>query len=161
MDRFWSLSPRAVEYKRLNKEEDVSSGSDAMERAEESRADQHRPSHSYSFISMLAYLFYIPLYIAGPITSFNSFSSCIERRQQSHDMPKLMRMLARVFAMGIALEVSVHFLYYTAISEAGTDLPTYFILLPQHASLQRSPSFISLVDLVDQAQLLSATCLRA
>ena len=159
MDRFWSLSPRAVEYKRANKEEDVSSGSDAMERAEESRADQHRPSHSYSFISMLAYLFYIPLYIAGPITSFNSFSSCIERRQQSHDMPKLLRMLARVFAMGIALEVSVHFLYYTAISEAGMGF--FFHTPTRSASLQHSPSFISLVDLVDQAQLLSATCLRA
>ena len=46
--------------------------------------------------------------------------SCIERRQQSHDMPKLLRMLARVIVMGVALEVMVHFFYYTAISEAGT-----------------------------------------
>ena len=120
MDYFWSLAPRAAEYKRVSKDKSASTASvDELEHAEESRADIHRPSNKYSFLAMLAYLFYIPLYIAGPITSFNSFSSCMERRQQSHSMAKLLRMLARVFAMGIALEVSVHYFYYIAISEAG------------------------------------------
>ncbi len=119
MDRFWSLAPRAAEYKRGSRGDDAGGSSDALEHAEESRADQHLPCHKYTFISMVAYLFYIPLYIAGPITSFNSFSSCVERRQKSHDMPTLMRMLSRVIVMGVALEISVHFFYYTAISEAG------------------------------------------
>jgi hypothetical protein len=59
------------------------------------------------------------------VTTFNSFSSCIERRQQSHDLPQLLRMLARVIVMGIALEVIVHFYYYTAISEAGTPFSAF------------------------------------
>ncbi len=104
----------------MSKDKSASSASvDELEHAEESRADIHRPCHKYSFVAMVAYLFYIPLYIAGPITSFNSFSSCMWRRQQSHSFAKLLRMLARVFVMGIALEVSVHYFYYIAISEAG------------------------------------------
>jgi hypothetical protein len=121
MDRFWSLTPRAPEYKRVTEVKDGNTRNsiDALEHDEELRADIHRPCQKYSFIAMVAYLFYIPLYIAGPITSFNSFSSCIERKQQSHSLPQLMRMLARVLLMGIVLEVSVHFFYYTAISESG------------------------------------------
>ena len=158
MDRFWSLTPRAPEYKRVteDKEGSIANSSDALEHEEDSRADVHRPYHKYSFIAMVAYLFYIPLYIAGPITSFNSFSSCMERKQQSHSLTKLMRMLARVFLMGIALEISVHFFYYTAISESGAR----HIHPPTSPMKQWHVTVISLLPpTLPKAPLLNATCL--
>jgi hypothetical protein len=174
MDRFWSLTPRPLEYKRVNeaKESSNPSSSDALEHDEEARADPHRPGQKYSFLAMVAYLFYIPLYIAGPITTFNSFSSCMERRQQSHGMPQLMRMLARVVVMGIALEVSVHFFYYIAISELGL---LYIRSQPRTQTVTRLPratdlihpsptSFNSLPPALRQAlppdATYSRTCLR-
>ena len=48
--------------------------SERMERAEELRADECLPSSSYTLLRMLAYVFYVPLYIAGPIVPFNTFA---------------------------------------------------------------------------------------
>ena len=82
MDRFWSVSPRAPEYKRPDKEGSdriiggTSASSDLVqaERLEEERVDFAVAPHHYTLLRMLAYVFYIPLYIAGPIVSFNAFA---------------------------------------------------------------------------------------
>lgn len=84
MDRFWSLAPADPEHVQLSLSTKNTSSiiglsgnlsdSTDKERAEELRAEISLPSNSYSLLRMLAYVFYIPLYIAGPIVPFNSFA---------------------------------------------------------------------------------------
>lgn len=93
MDRFWSLAPAPADLQHLQpagvrsvKGSSSSGGgkiiglsgsasdSPDAERTEELRADVALSPDKYSVLCMLAYVFYIPLYIAGPIVSFNSFA---------------------------------------------------------------------------------------
>ena len=93
MDRFWSLGPAPADLQHLQpagvrsvKGSSSSGGgkiiglsgsasdSPDAERTEELRADVALSPDKYSVLCMLAYVFYIPLYIAGPIVSFNSFA---------------------------------------------------------------------------------------
>ena len=40
----------------------------------------------------------------------------MQRRQQSHTLPLLLRMLARALLMAVALDISLHYLYQTHLS---------------------------------------------
>ncbi len=90
MDRFWGLAPAPADLQQLQpagtRPVKVSSGgkiiglsgvasdSPDAERTEELRADIALSPDKYSLLRMLAYVFYIPLYIAGPIVPFNAFA---------------------------------------------------------------------------------------
>jgi D-alanyl-lipoteichoic acid acyltransferase DltB (MBOAT superfamily) len=88
MDRFWSLAPADQQHASARPVKSsngggggkiiglsgVASDSPDLERIEELRADTCLPPHKYSLLHMLAYVFYIPLYIAGPIVPFNAFA---------------------------------------------------------------------------------------
>lgn len=143
MDRFWSLSPE--DHQQHVTRPVKSSGSSNIiglsgvacdvdaERAEELRADTPLPPAKYSLLCMLAYVFYVPLYIAGPIVPFNTFArcalpfhpflrasppprnplprSCMQRRQQCHTPLVLLRMLGRALVFAVVLDFSLHYLY--------------------------------------------------
>jgi hypothetical protein len=141
IDRFWSLAPADQQQQQRPAKSSIiglSGASDSIdaERAEELRADERLPASKYCLLPMLAYVFYIPLYIAGPIVPFNTFArcticrplsliaarscfprdtlmlgSCMQRRQQSHTPPVLLRMLLRALGMAVVLDISLHYLY--------------------------------------------------
>jgi len=48
-------------------------------------ADGHRPLEQYCLINYLSYMFYAPLYTAGPIMSFNAFVENTHSPQESED----------------------------------------------------------------------------
>ncbi|KAJ9469390.1 hypothetical protein DIPPA_70161 [Diplonema papillatum] len=50
------------------------------------RQNTPRMLDEYSFIGFIAYVFYIPLYIAGPITTFNAFASHVTHRQSTFSL---------------------------------------------------------------------------
>lgn len=50
----------------------------------ERRMDTSLPASSYSFVAYFAYLFYVPLYLTGPIITFNAFRSQIDTPQRTH-----------------------------------------------------------------------------
>lgn len=54
--------------------------------AVQTRQKAHLPASAYSLTIYLAYIFYPPLYLAGPILTFNSFASQV--RQPMLQKPK-------------------------------------------------------------------------
>ena len=94
MDRFWSAATAAEQQQQLQGQglrpvkgggadssiiglsgvANDSTDAEQRERAEELRASTALPPNKYSLLHMLAYVFYIPLYIAGPIVPFNAFA---------------------------------------------------------------------------------------
>jgi hypothetical protein len=94
MDRFWSAAAAAEQLQQvqghgvrpvkgggagnsiigLSGVANDSTDAEQRERAEEIRASAALPPTKYSLLHMLAYVFYIPLYIAGPIVPFNAFA---------------------------------------------------------------------------------------
>lgn len=53
----------------------------------------------------MEYLFYPPLYLAGPILTFNAFASQMRRPQTTYTMPGILQYIVRLLASCLALEV--------------------------------------------------------
>lgn len=82
---------------------------------------QERSLHvsQYSFITYLAYLLYAPLYIAGPIVSFNAFASQLNVPQKSYSVGNVAFYGLRWFLCLGLMETMTHFLYYNAFAISG------------------------------------------
>ncbi|XP_020581794.1 putative membrane-bound O-acyltransferase C24H6.01c [Phalaenopsis equestris] len=73
----------------------------------------------YSFIKYLAYLIYAPLYIAGPIVSFNAFASQLDAPKKRYSVVNVIFYGSRwVLCFGL-METMTHFLYYNAFANSG------------------------------------------
>ncbi|KAI0492408.1 hypothetical protein KFK09_026679 [Dendrobium nobile] len=82
---------------------------------------QERGLHSrqYSFITYIAYLLYAPLYIAGPIVSFNAFASQLDVPQRSHSVGDVAFYGLRWVLCFVLMETMTHFFYYNAFATSG------------------------------------------
>eukprot|EP00029_Vermamoeba_vermiformis_P014736 TRINITY_DN9848_c0_g1_i1.p1 TRINITY_DN9848_c0_g1~~TRINITY_DN9848_c0_g1_i1.p1 ORF type:complete len:515 (-),score=28.33 TRINITY_DN9848_c0_g1_i1:107-1651(-) len=92
-----------------------SSGEDFGEFAVLQESDH--PLDNYNAINFLAYVFYFPLYIAGPITTFNAFLANIKKRQSIVSNNDSLRLLFQSFVYMLALEIVLHFNYGYAFNE--------------------------------------------
>ncbi|KAF8628982.1 hypothetical protein AX15_003606 [Amanita polypyramis BW_CC] len=106
MDYYWSCDA-------LMKLNDV--GDRPM--TEKERQSTPHPVETYSFANYLAYVLYTPLYIGGPIVSFNDFMW--QRRQSTTIHPSIIRGYALRFAACLlTMELILHFMYVVAIKDA-------------------------------------------
>ncbi|KAG6859516.1 hypothetical protein C0991_000586, partial [Blastosporella zonata] len=75
------------------------------------------PPHMYSFPAYLSYIIYPPLYLAGPIMTFNDYLW-----QHRRPMPPSGRTvglyLVRLLASLLTMELILHFMYVVAIKDA-------------------------------------------
>ena len=71
----------------------------------------------YSFINFFAYNFYGPLYIGGPILSYNSFIKQVYSPHSNHSIWELFKMTARILIYFAGMEIALHFSYQYAISQ--------------------------------------------
>lgn len=81
------------------------------------RSSQSRPSSDYSLFNYLTYALYPPLFIAGPIISFNDFTS------QLQNPPKIpttnvLRYGVRFLFCLLTMEFILHFMYVNAIKDS-------------------------------------------
>ncbi|KAI0750047.1 MBOAT-domain-containing protein [Daedaleopsis nitida] len=84
-------------------------------------SDKQRPRvnhdlQTYSYMNYIAYAIYPPLYIAGPIMTFNDFMWQL-RRPTSISWRSLLGYLARFFVCILTLEFILHFMYVVAIKD--------------------------------------------
>eukprot|EP00271_Cylindrocystis_brebissonii_P003291 TRINITY_DN1410_c1_g1_i13.p1 TRINITY_DN1410_c1_g1~~TRINITY_DN1410_c1_g1_i13.p1 ORF type:complete len:345 (-),score=65.53 TRINITY_DN1410_c1_g1_i13:826-1860(-) len=79
----------------------------------------------YSLRFYLAYLLYAPLYIAGPIISFNAFVSQLEVPQRAYSWRQLSFYTGRWLACLLCMELLTHFCFFPALANSGlwTQLP--------------------------------------
>ncbi|KAM7470144.1 hypothetical protein LguiA_008327 [Lonicera macranthoides] len=73
----------------------------------------------FSFTIYLCYLVYAPLYIAGPVVSFNAFASQLDIPQKNYSLRGVAWYGFRwVFSMFV-MEIMTHFFYYNAFAISG------------------------------------------
>lgn len=80
------------------------------------RTTTYHPLEMYSFWNYLAYALYSPLYIAGPIMTFNDFLWQL-RRPTSIPLRSTMGYLVRFLVCILTMEFVLHFMYVVAIKD--------------------------------------------
>ncbi|KAL4205096.1 hypothetical protein AMTRI_Chr01g112970 [Amborella trichopoda] len=77
------------------------------------------PMERFSFVTYLCYLIYAPLYIAGPIASFNAFSSQLDLPQKTHSVKNIICYGVRWVLNLLLMELMTHLFYYNALATSG------------------------------------------
>ncbi|OMO71486.1 Membrane bound O-acyl transferase, MBOAT [Corchorus olitorius] len=77
-------------------------------------------TNDFTFTTYLCYLVYAPLYIAGPIISFNVFASQLDAPQNNYSIKEVTWYGLRwVFGLSL-MELMTHLLYYNAFAVSGS-----------------------------------------
>jgi D-alanyl-lipoteichoic acid acyltransferase DltB (MBOAT superfamily) len=79
----------------------------------------------FSFRNYLAYAVYAPLYLTGPILTFNDYIAQARYRPSSIETPRTIRYAIRFALVLLAMEVILHYDYVGAISQANPDWSSY------------------------------------
>ncbi|KAF7559305.1 hypothetical protein G7046_g4848 [Stylonectria norvegica] len=111
MDRYWSVDGRnsnSIEKKQL----------DPANLSERNRVTIPADVKDFSFRNYIAYTIYAPLYLAGPILTFNDFISQLKYRAASIEKPRTIRYGIRFLLALLAMEVVLHINYVNAISKS-------------------------------------------
>ena len=90
-----------------------------------------RPTE-YSFRNYVAYTLYTPLYLAGPIITFNDFLSQVKYPLKSLSLTRIGRYGVRWLLCLLCMEFTLHFLYVNAISKSN---PTWTVYTPFQLSM--------------------------
>ncbi|OAY70289.1 putative membrane-bound O-acyltransferase C24H6.01c, partial [Ananas comosus] len=73
-------------------------------------------SSKYSFNMYLCHLIYAPLYIAGPIISYNAFAKQLEAPQENYSVRQISAYGLRWVLSFLLMEAMTHFFYYNAFA---------------------------------------------
>lgn len=76
-----------------------------------------RPENEYSFVDYLGYCLYAPLYLAGPILTFNDFRFQVQTSLTSIAPSRTIAYSVRFFICMMCMELILHFIPVVAISE--------------------------------------------
>eukprot|EP00775_Hariotina_reticulata_P014162 gene14162-14303_t len=79
------------------------------------RSELWQDPKSYSFAAYLAYALYPPLYIAGPICTFNAFASQLQAPASSLTPATIFRYFLRASGCWLCMEVITHKLWFMAV----------------------------------------------
>jgi D-alanyl-lipoteichoic acid acyltransferase DltB (MBOAT superfamily) len=93
-------------------------------------SERHRISMSpaakdYSFRNYVAYAIYAPLYLAGPIITFNDYISQLKYPPASIERSRTLKYGIRFLLCLLAMEIVLHFDYCVAISKGDPDWSDY------------------------------------
>lgn len=86
--------------------------------SEKDRVDIPAKSADYSFRNYLAYALYAPLYLAGPILTFNDYISQQRYTPKSITRNRTVLYGIRFLISLLVMELMIHFIYVIAISKA-------------------------------------------
>ncbi|KAI1500281.1 MBOAT family protein [Biscogniauxia marginata] len=110
LDYYWSLDRRS--YSPVEKQLDPSFLS------ERDRISIPAQAKDYSFRNYVAYAIYAPLYLTGPIITFNDFISQLRYKSASIETARTIRYGVRFALTLLVMEVILHYDYVQAISKA-------------------------------------------
>ncbi|KAI9770920.1 MAG: glycerol transporter [Geoglossum simile] len=117
LDYYWSLGMRgnAIEKKQL----------DPSNLSERDRVSSPAKPHDYSFRNYIAYTLYAPLYLAGPILTFNDYISQLRYPAFSITPSRTILYGIRFLVTLITMEVMLHYIYVVAISGSHPEWEVY------------------------------------
>ncbi|KAL7747311.1 hypothetical protein RI367_007365 [Sorochytrium milnesiophthora] len=117
MDYYWAF--RQSRESILKQHENCSGRArDKAYCCEKLRIDLPRSMPEYSFVTYLAYLLYIPLYMAGPIMSYNNWVSQVRDKSPTITVRSVALYAVRLLGAMLTMEIMLHAFYVTAISKA-------------------------------------------
>lgn len=93
--------------------------------SERDRVDLPAKPHDYTFRNYLAYALYSPLYLAGPILTFNDYISQQRYTPRSITPSRNLLYGVRFVIALLSMEVMIHFIYVIAISKAQPEWQVY------------------------------------
>ncbi|RYP71402.1 hypothetical protein DL769_004710 [Monosporascus sp. CRB-8-3] len=115
LDYYWSLDRSKYSPVEL----------DPSSLSEHDRISNPAQSKDYSFRNYVAYAIYAPLYLAGPIITFNDYVSQCRYRSASIETSRTIRYGVRWALCLLAMEVILHYDYVQAISKAQPNWGDY------------------------------------
>ncbi|KAL2891498.1 Glycerol uptake protein 1 [Ceratocystis lukuohia] len=118
MDRHWSAGQSGssmIEKKQV----------DAANLSERDRIKISANHDEYSFRNYLAYIIYAPLYLAGPIMTFNDYLSQCKYKSETIQLDRTIRYGIRFIFVLLAMEFTLHMVWVCAISERQPDWSSY------------------------------------
>jgi len=80
----------------------------------------HQPSHNYGILQYFAYIYYVPLFLAGPVISFNAWMAQVITPQTTYDFRKITWELVKVLIYTLGMEIFLHFIYSYAFNQYST-----------------------------------------
>lgn len=93
--------------------------------SERDRVTIPAPARDFSFRNYVAYALYAPLYLTGPILTFNDYISQLRYRPHSIETHRTIRYAVRFLGCFLCMELLLHFIYVGAISKANPDWASY------------------------------------
>ncbi|KAG2196031.1 hypothetical protein INT47_005367 [Mucor saturninus] len=110
MDYYWQFKKPRTQYHHIM-------GEDAF------TTDRERIAvpcnfEDYNFFNFLTYILYTPLYICGPIITFNDFISQIRTPSSKLTLKYVLTYAVRLAAVLLVMEFTLHYIYVVAISKA-------------------------------------------
>ncbi|KAL8949346.1 MAG: hypothetical protein Q9222_004532 [Ikaeria aurantiellina] len=125
MDYYWSLDKKGaslIEKKQL----------DPSNLSERDRVSLSANNEDYTFRNYFAYVLYSPLYLAGPILTFNDYISQVRHTPRSISLDRTVLYGVRFVISLLTMEVMLHFIYAVAISKSQ---PAWEIYTPFQLSM--------------------------
>ncbi|KEQ91211.1 hypothetical protein AUEXF2481DRAFT_112621 [Aureobasidium subglaciale EXF-2481] len=122
LDYYWSLSAPSSTEKQL----------DPSNLSERDRVSVPAKPADFSFRNYLAYALYSPLYLAGPILTFNDYISQSRYPLASINTKRTVMYAIRFLVCVLTMEFCLHFLYAVAISKAQ---PAWEVYSPMQLSM--------------------------
>ncbi|KAF2011798.1 MBOAT-domain-containing protein [Aaosphaeria arxii CBS 175.79] len=118
LDYYWSLDPRSaspIEKKQL----------DPSNLSERDRVSIPARAGDFCFRNYFAYAMYSPLYLAGPVITFNDYMSQLRYRPHSIAFRRTMLYTVRFIVCLLTMEIMIHYMYMVAIFHAKPDWNQY------------------------------------
>jgi D-alanyl-lipoteichoic acid acyltransferase DltB (MBOAT superfamily) len=136
MDYYWSAasrtsggsSPVEVSVYKLNRNSTYEQKKKQLDPANLSvrdRVNNPAKSDDFSFRNYIAYILYGPLYLTGPIITFNDFISQQRYKSATITFRRTLMYGIRFVVVLFAMEVMIHLIYAVAISKADPDWSVY------------------------------------
>ncbi|KAI8872774.1 MBOAT-domain-containing protein, partial [Ramicandelaber brevisporus] len=121
MDYYWMLDSQYEQAQKNQQTEQTEGGSAVHVEVAPPRTEKERISNSvavfdYNLVNYLAYLLYLPLYLAGPIITFNNFVSQM-RYPVVIPLATRVRYGIRLVMIVLLMEFMQHTLYVVALSK--------------------------------------------
>lgn len=93
--------------------------------SERDRVSTPAPAKDYNFRNFVAYAVYAPLYLTGPIITFNDYISQAKYRAASIETSRTIKYAIRFLLCLLAIELVLHFDYISAITKSNPNWSDY------------------------------------
>nr|KAJ3418018.1 glycerol transporter [Polyrhizophydium stewartii] len=115
-DYYWQTGESARAFEKHKTDCEVCSRS-AGEKCPTGRIQAPHKAPEYNLFNYLAYLFYAPLFLAGPIITFNDFVAQVHTPPKSVTLRRIAVAAVRWAAFVLLFEVLLHYMYVVAIKD--------------------------------------------